>query len=99
MRRKFKTNNTINDGFNHDVKIDNNFWNYSKETFESKERVLPDFDESTCYKHFKNVLKLKRMNNSFEYPSWLKRLNKVDKKDEIRRVSMPIRSNKYNSFP
>ena len=48
---------------------------YCKETFESKERVLPDFDESTCYKHFKNVLKLKRKNISFEYPSWLKRLN------------------------
>ena len=48
---------------------------YCKETFESKERVLPDFDESACYKHFKNVLKLKRKNISFEYPSWLKRLN------------------------
>ena len=75
LRRKFKINNTINDGLNHNVKINNNFWNYCKETFESKERVLQDFDESTCYKQFKNVLKLKRKNKSFEYPSWLKRLN------------------------
>ena len=58
--RQFKTNNTINDSFNHNVKINNNFSNYCKETFESKEKVLPDFHESTCYKHFKNVLKLKR---------------------------------------
>ena len=75
LRRKFKTNNTINDGFNHNVRINNNFWNYCKETFESEERVLLDFDESTCYKHFKNVLKLKRKNKSFEYQSWLKRLS------------------------
>ena len=59
LRRKFKTNNTINDGLNHNVKINNNFWNYWKEAFESKERVLLNFDESACYKHFKNVLKLK----------------------------------------
>ena len=58
--RKFETNNTINDGLNHNVKINNNFWNYCKETFKSKERVLPDFDESKCYKHFKNVIKWKR---------------------------------------
>ena len=75
LRRKFKTNNTINDGFNHNVKINNNFQNYYKETFESKERVLLDFDESTRYKHFKNGLKLKRKNKYFEDQSWLKRLN------------------------
>ena len=72
---KIQTNNTINDGFNHNVKINKNFWNYCKETFGSKERVLPEFHESTCYKHFKNVLKLKRKNKSFKYSSWLQRLN------------------------
>ena len=45
------------------------------ETFESKERILPDFDESTCCKYFQNVLKLKRKNKSFGHPSWLKPLN------------------------
>ena len=74
LRRKFKTNNTINDALNHHVKINNNFWNYCKETFESKERVLMNFDESACYKHSKIALKLKRKNKSFEYSSWLKRL-------------------------
>ena len=59
LRRKFKTNSTIKDGLNHNVKLNSNFWNYCEETFESKERVLPDFDESARYKHFKNVLKLK----------------------------------------
>ena len=60
LPRKFKTNKTLNDGLNQNVKINSNFLNYCKETFESKERVLPDFDESTCYKHFENFLKLKK---------------------------------------
>ena len=43
---------------------------------ESKERTLSDFDESTCSKHIKNVLKLKQKNESFEFDlSSLKRLN------------------------
>ena len=52
--------NTISDSFNHNVKISNNFWIYCKETFGSKERILLDFDESKCYKHFRNILKLKQ---------------------------------------
>ena len=50
----------MNDAFNRNVKINNNFWNYCKETFESKERILPEFDKSTRYKHFKNALKSKQ---------------------------------------
>ena len=75
LRRQFKTNKTMNDAFNRNVKFNNNFWNYCRETFESKERILPEFDESTCYKHFKNALKSKRKKKSFEYPPWLKRLS------------------------
>ena len=55
----------MNDAFNRNVKINNNFWNYCKETFESKERILPEFDKSTRYKHFKNALKSKRKKKIF----------------------------------
>lgn len=49
-RRKVKTNNKISDCCNHDVEINNKFQNYCKETCESKEIILPDFDESRCPK-------------------------------------------------
>ena len=31
-----------------DEKIEKNFWKFRKKVFESKNQVLPDFDEKTC---------------------------------------------------
>ena len=61
--------------YDHNERIKKNFWKYCKDIFEKDETVQPDFDESTCYKYFRNVLHEKNPRRAFQCPSWMKTMD------------------------
>ena len=60
---------------NHNESIDKNFWKYCKETVDPTEAVKPDFDMNTCQTHFRKTMKSNRTRKTYEYPSWMTRLD------------------------
>ena len=57
---------------NHNEQINQNFWHYCKKSFEIENEMLPDFDKDVCEQYFRNILRAKGRQKTFDLPSWMK---------------------------
>ena len=54
---------------NYEEDLSKDFWKFCKREFEQSETQQPNFDELSCYDHFKSVFTEKSKNRQFNFPS------------------------------
>ena len=82
------------DAFNHNDRINENYWKYCKNNFETNETVLPTFSENDCWKHFMKTCHESKPSKVFNIPPWMKQLEEPMKDFNIK----PPKYNKINKI-
>ena len=57
--------------FNHDIRIQNNFWNYVKSKLDSSTSSSPSFSMSACTNFFHDFFRVRHPLKCFKIPSWI----------------------------
>ena len=59
---------TLPVSFDHDKKIEQNYWKYAKNQLEKVTELLPSFTKATCFEYFSKLFKKKRSPANFTKP-------------------------------